>query len=134
VFGGFNGVSFASAAFDPATTPGFVQSQFSNLLPGLLAVGSWRGGDAILLQVNPLLAGAALLGGGRPWLLMIAAAAVAIGVVGPADHCGTSAARQEPESQTHDIEFLQKANRLPLDGTRRYAEQTVSCLSGYWVR
>jgi hypothetical protein len=35
------------------------------------------------------------------------------------------------ETQTHYIEFLQKANRLPLDGTRSYAEQTISCLSGY---
>jgi hypothetical protein len=59
VFGGVNGVSFASAAFDPVTTPGFVQSQFSNLMPGLLAVGGWLGGDAMLLRVNPLLGGVA---------------------------------------------------------------------------
>jgi hypothetical protein len=59
VFGGVNRVSFASAAFDPVTTPRFVQSQFSNLLAGLLAVGGWLGGDAMLLRVNPLLAGAA---------------------------------------------------------------------------
>ncbi|HXQ57660.1 MAG TPA: hypothetical protein VOA19_17970, partial [Actinomycetes bacterium] len=52
VFGRVAGVSFSSLGFDASTTPGFVHSQFSNLVPGLLAVGGWLGGDRLLLRVN----------------------------------------------------------------------------------
>jgi hypothetical protein len=61
VFGGVPGVSFYSAGFDPLATAGAVHPQFSNLLPGLLAIGGWFGGDRLLLKVNPLLGGLALL-------------------------------------------------------------------------
>jgi hypothetical protein len=109
VFGGVNGVSFASAAFDPVTTPGFVQSQFSNLLRGLLAVGGWLGGDAVLLRVNPLLAGAALLGFhgvarkdvGRAWAL------VPVAVLGVSAPCSTSAAT--PKRAGHDAVSARRA-------------------------
>lgn len=78
VFGGVPSVSFYSAGFDPGTTPGFVHPQFSNLLPGLLAVGGWLGGDRLVLKVNPLLGGLALLSlyglarqyVGRAWALL----------------------------------------------------------------
>ena len=85
VFGHVKGMSFFSQGFDAATTPGFVHPQFSNLLPGLLAVGGWLGGDQILLKTNPLLGSAALLAfyglarqyAGRAWALI---AMVALGV------------------------------------------------------
>lgn len=85
VFGGVPSVSFYSAGFDPGTTPGFVHPQFSNLLPGLLAVGGWLGGDRLVLKVNPLLGGLALLSMyglarqyvGRTWALL---PVVALGV------------------------------------------------------
>ena len=87
VFGDVTGVSFYSAGFDPTATPGFVHPQFSNLLPGLLAIGGWVGGERLLLKVNPLLAGLALLSlyglarqwVGRAWaLLPMAALAVSL--------------------------------------------------------
>jgi hypothetical protein len=62
VFGAVKGVSFYSAAFDPAHTAGFVYPQYSNLLPGLLAVAGWLDGDGLLLKLNPLIGSAALLG------------------------------------------------------------------------
>jgi hypothetical protein len=82
VFGAVKGLSFSSAGFDAATTPGFVHSQFSNLVPGLLAVGGWLGGDRLLLRVNVLLGAAALLAfyglarqwAGRAWALVAMAA------------------------------------------------------------
>jgi len=37
-----------------------------------------------------------------------------------------------PEPQIHYITFLQKANGLPLDGTRSYAEQTMLWFSWYY--
>jgi hypothetical protein len=37
-----------------------------------------------------------------------------------------------PEAQVHYIAFLQKANGLPLDGTRNYAEQTMLWFSWYY--
>jgi hypothetical protein len=85
VFGHIKDVSFFSQGFDAATTPGFVHPQFSNLLPGLLAVGGWLGGDHLLLKTNPLLGSAALLAfyglarqyAGRAWALV---AMVALGV------------------------------------------------------
>jgi hypothetical protein len=61
VFGGVPGASFWSAGFDPNSTPGFVHPQYANLLPGLLAVGGWLGGDSLLLRLNPLIGSAALL-------------------------------------------------------------------------
>lgn len=78
VFGGVPGISFYSAGFDPTATSGFVHPQFSNLLPGLLAVGGWVGGDRLVLKVNPLLGGLALLSlyglarqyVGRAWALL----------------------------------------------------------------
>jgi hypothetical protein len=92
--------STASRSPPPRSTrsppPGFVQSQFSNLLRGLLAVGGWLGGDAVLLRVNPLLAGAALLGFhgvaredvGRAWALVPVAV---LGVSAPMLHFGRNA-------------------------------------------
>jgi hypothetical protein len=85
VFGSVKGLSFFSQGFDAATTPGFVHPQFGNLLPGLLAVGGWLGGDHLLLKVNPLIGSAALLSfyglarqyAGRAWALV---AVVALGV------------------------------------------------------
>ena len=85
VFGPVDGVSFFSAGFDAGTTPGFVHSQFSNLLPGLLGVGGWLGGDRLSLRVNVLLGAGALLAfyglarqyAGRVWALV---AMVALGV------------------------------------------------------
>jgi Dolichyl-phosphate-mannose-protein mannosyltransferase len=78
VFGGVPGVSFYSAGFDPLATAGAVHPQFSNLLPGLLAVGGWLGGERFLLKVNPVLAALALLSlyglarqyVGRAWALV----------------------------------------------------------------
>jgi Dolichyl-phosphate-mannose-protein mannosyltransferase len=78
VFGGVPGVSFYSAGFDPLASAGAVHPQFSNLLPGLLAIGGWLGGDRLLLKVNPLLGGLALLSlyglarqyVGRAWALL----------------------------------------------------------------
>jgi Dolichyl-phosphate-mannose-protein mannosyltransferase len=82
VFGAGSGVSFYSLGFDAASTPGFVHSQFSNLVPGLLAVGGWLGGDQLLLRVNVLLGAGALLAfyglarqfTGRAWALAATAA------------------------------------------------------------
>jgi Dolichyl-phosphate-mannose-protein mannosyltransferase len=82
VFGAAGDVSFSSLGFDAATPPGFVNSQFGNLLPGLLAVGGWLGGDRLLLRVNVLLGAAALLAlyglarqhAGRGWALVATAA------------------------------------------------------------
>jgi hypothetical protein len=37
-----------------------------------------------------------------------------------------------PDNYTHYITFLQKAEGLPLDGTRSYAEQSLEWLSWYW--
>ena len=78
VFGGVPSVSFYSAGFDPGTTAGSVHPQFSNLLPGLLAVGGWVGGDRLVLMVNPLIGSLALLAMyglarqlvGRAWALV----------------------------------------------------------------
>lgn len=77
VFGPVKGVSFFSQGFDPSRVPGFVQPQFGNLLSGLLAVGGWLGGERLLLKLNPLISGAALLAfyglarqyAGRLWAL-----------------------------------------------------------------
>jgi hypothetical protein len=85
VFGQVKGISFFSQGFDAGTIAGFVHPQFGNLLPGLLAVGGWLGGDHLLLKVNPLIGGAALLAfyglarqyAGRFWALV---AVVALGV------------------------------------------------------
>jgi hypothetical protein len=85
VFGPVDGVSFSSLGFDAGTTPGYIHSQFSNLLPGLLGVGGWLGGDSLLLRVNVLLGAGALLAfyglarqyAGRAWALV---AMVALGV------------------------------------------------------
>jgi Dolichyl-phosphate-mannose-protein mannosyltransferase len=82
VFGAGSGVSFYTLGFDPLSTPGFVHSQFSNLVPGLLAVGGWLGGDRLLLRVNILLGAGALLAvyglarqfTGRFWALAAVAA------------------------------------------------------------
>jgi hypothetical protein len=62
VFGAVPGVSFQSAAFGPGPAAGFVYPQYSNLLPGLLAVAGWLYSDGLLLKLNPLIGGAALLG------------------------------------------------------------------------
>jgi hypothetical protein len=78
VFGDMPSISFYSAGFDPTATSGFVHPQFSNLLPGLLAVGGWVGGDRWVLKVNPLIGGLALLSMyglarqyvGRAWALL----------------------------------------------------------------
>src|SRR6266498_1904576 len=91
VFGPVKGVSFFSQGFDPGSTPGFVHPQFGNLLPGLLAVGGWLGGEHLLLKLNALISGAALLAfyglvrqyAGRFWAL---AAVGALGVSLPALH------------------------------------------------
>jgi Dolichyl-phosphate-mannose-protein mannosyltransferase len=85
VFGAVKGISFFSQGFDAGTTKGFVHPQFGNLLPGLLAVGGWIGGDQLLLKMNPLIGSAALLAfyglarqyAGRAWALV---AVVALGV------------------------------------------------------
>ncbi len=85
VFGSVTGLSFYSAGFDAGTIAGFVHPQFGNLLPGLLAVGGWLGGDHLLLKVNPLIGAAALLAfyglvrqyTGRAWALV---AVLALGV------------------------------------------------------
>jgi 4-amino-4-deoxy-L-arabinose transferase-like glycosyltransferase len=85
VFGRGAGVGFYSLGFDAATTPGFVHSQFSNLVPGLLAVGGWLGDDRLLLRVNVVLGAGALLAfyglarqhTGRAWAL-VAMAALAV--------------------------------------------------------
>ena len=85
VFGGGGPVGFSSLGFDAATTPGFVHSQFSNLVPGLLAVGGWLGDDRLLLRVNVALGAGALLAcyglarqhTGRVWAL-VAMAALAV--------------------------------------------------------
>jgi hypothetical protein len=85
VFGGGGPVGFSSLGFDAATTPGFVHSQFSNLVPGLLAVGGWLGDDRLLLRVNVALGAGALLAcyglarqhTGRVWAL-VAVAALAV--------------------------------------------------------
>jgi hypothetical protein len=61
VFGAVPGLSFWTNGFDPNPTPGFVHPQYGNLLPGLLAVGGWLGGDSLLLRLNPLIGSAALL-------------------------------------------------------------------------
>ena len=82
VFGTDRAVSFFSLGFDPATTPGFVHPQFSNLVPGLLAVGGWLGDDRLLLRVNIALGAGALLAfygltrqfTGRVWALAATAA------------------------------------------------------------
>jgi hypothetical protein len=91
VFGAVPGVSFWSAGFDPNPTPGFVHPQYANLLPGLLAVGGWLGGDGLLLRLNPLLGSAALLAfyglarqyAARAWALV---AVVALGISLPQLH------------------------------------------------
>jgi Dolichyl-phosphate-mannose-protein mannosyltransferase len=91
VFGAVKGLSFFSAGFDPGSTPGYVHPQFGNLLPGLLAVGGWIGGEGLLLRINPLIAGAALLAfyglarqyAGRFWALV---AVTALGVSLPMLH------------------------------------------------
>jgi hypothetical protein len=62
VFGTVPGVRFHSSAFDPGPAAGFVYPQYSNLLPGLLAVGGWLYSDGLLLKLNPLIGSAALLG------------------------------------------------------------------------
>lgn len=85
VFGRGAGVSFSSLGFDASTTPGFVHSQFSNLVPGLLAVGGWLGDDRLLLRANVALGAGALLAfyglarqhTGRLWAL-VAMAALAV--------------------------------------------------------
>ena len=82
VFGPTGGVFFSSLGFDAATTPGFVHSQFSNLVPGLLAVGGWLGDDRVLRRVNVALGAGALLAlyglarqyTGRVWALAAMAA------------------------------------------------------------
>jgi hypothetical protein len=61
-FGAVPGVSFNSAAFGSGPAAGFVYPQYSNLLPGLLAVGGWLYSDGLLLKLNPLIGSAALLG------------------------------------------------------------------------
>jgi Dolichyl-phosphate-mannose-protein mannosyltransferase len=79
------GVGFSSLGFDASTTPGFVHSQFSNLVPGLLAVGGWLGDDRLLLRVNVAIGAGALLAfyglarqyTGRVWAL-VAMAALAV--------------------------------------------------------
>ena len=62
VFGAVPGVRFHSLAFDPGPAAGFVYPQYSNLLPGLLAVGGWLYSEGMLLKLNPLIGSAALLG------------------------------------------------------------------------
>ena len=96
VFGHVPGVSFYSAGMDTATTPGAVHPQYGNLLPGLLAVGGWVGGDRLLLKLNPLLGSAALLvfygmvrqWAGRAWALV---ALLALGVSLPQLHFSRNA-------------------------------------------
>jgi hypothetical protein len=96
VFGPVSGISFFSQGFDPGAVRGFVQPQFGNLLPGLLAVGGWLGGDRLLLKINPLVGSAALLAfyglarqyAGRVWAL---AAVVALGVSVPQLHFSRNA-------------------------------------------
>jgi hypothetical protein len=91
VFGPVKGISFFSQGMDAATTPGFVHPQFGNLLPGLLAVGGWLGGDHLLLKLNPLIGSAALLAfyglarqyTGRAWAIV---AVLALGVSAPQLH------------------------------------------------
>jgi Dolichyl-phosphate-mannose-protein mannosyltransferase len=91
VFGAVPGVSFWSAGFDPNATSGFVHPQYANLLPGLLAVGGWLGGDGLLLRLNPLIGSAALLAfyglvrqyASRAWALV---ALVALGISLPQLH------------------------------------------------
>jgi Dolichyl-phosphate-mannose-protein mannosyltransferase len=91
VFGAVPDVSFWSAGFDPNSTPGFVHPQYANLLPGLLAVGGWLGGDSLLLRLNPLIGSAALLAfyglarqyASRVWALL---ALVALGISLPQLH------------------------------------------------
>ena len=62
VFGTVPGVRFHSSAFDTGPAAGFVYPQYSNLLPGLLAVGGWLYSDGLLLKLNAMIGGAALLG------------------------------------------------------------------------
>jgi hypothetical protein len=62
VFGAVPGVWFHSAAFDPGPAAGFVYPQYSNLLPGLLAVAGWLYSDGLLLKLNAMIGSAALLG------------------------------------------------------------------------
>ena len=91
VFGAVPGVSLSSAAFEPAQAAGVVYPQYSNLLPGLLAVAGWLDGDGLLLRLNPLIGSAALLGfyglvrqhTARVWALV---AVVALGVSLPQLH------------------------------------------------
>jgi hypothetical protein len=95
VFGSVPGVWFNSAAFDPGPALGFVYAQYSNLLPGLLAVAGWLYSDGLLLKLNPLIGSAALLGfyglvrqyTARSWALV---AVIVLGVSLPQLHFSRS--------------------------------------------
>lgn len=68
------------------------------------------------------------------WLSEVGAAAIvalaAVAATRPLWYVGRTP--DAPESQTHYITFLQKANHLPLDGTRSYAEQTMQWFWWYY--
>jgi hypothetical protein len=70
----------------------------------------------------------------RGWLPGVGAAAVVLLAVVAASRPLWYVGRtpDAPPAQTQYITFLQKANGLPLDGTRSYAEQTMSWFSWYY--
>jgi hypothetical protein len=68
--------------------PGRLEPQFLHLLPAVLAVGEWLGGPWLLLRMNALLGGVALLVFFtfaarimRPWLAFLATAALSLNLV-----------------------------------------------------
>jgi len=70
----------------------------------------------------------------RGWLPGVGAAAVVLLAVVAASRPLWYVGRtpDAPPAQTQYITFLQKANGLPLDGSRSYAEQTMSWFSWYY--
>jgi hypothetical protein len=72
--------------------------------------------------------------GTGPWLPGLGAAAVVLLAAIAASRPLWSVGRlpNAPQAQIHYIAFLQKANGLPPDGTRSYAEQTMLWFSWYY--
>ncbi|MGZ4664665.1 MAG: hypothetical protein ACXV5Q_06330 [Frankiaceae bacterium] len=85
VFGGESGLIYHGTGFFRTDDGAGSYPQFFHLLPVTLAIGSWVGGPGLMLKVNALLGGLALLAvfifGARlvrPWWALLATSALAV--------------------------------------------------------
>jgi hypothetical protein len=127
VFGGVNGRLIRLRRVRPGHHPRVRPVAVQQPAAGLLAVGGWLGGDAVLLRVNPLLAGAALLGFhgvarndvGRAWALVPVAV---LGVSAPMLHFGRNA-----KASRHDAVSARQARVTAGGAAARIAATTTTC-------